>query len=42
MRYLNRLCLKQGSLVIDRRETGISLYDFAMDVLIFMSLHGLS
>ena len=42
MRYLNRLRLKQGSLVIDRKETGKSLYDFAMDVFILMSLHGLS
>ena len=42
MRYLNRLCLKQESLVIERKETGKSLYDFAMVVLILMSLHGLS
>ena len=42
MRYLNRLRLKQGSLVIDRKETGKSLYDFAMVVLSLMSLHGLS
>ena len=42
MRYLNRLRLKQDSLVIERKETGKSLYDFAMVVLILMSLHGLS
>ena len=42
MRYLNRLRLKQGSLVIERKETGKSLYDYAMDVLILISLHGLS
>ena len=42
MRYLNRLRSKQGSLVIERKETGKSLYNFAMDVLILMSLHGLS
>ena len=42
MRYLNRLRFKQGSLVIEQKETGKSLYDFAMDVLILMSLHGLS
>ena len=40
MRYLNRLRLKQGSLVIERKETGRSLYNFAMDVLILMSLQG--
>ena len=28
MRYLNRLRLKQESLVIKRKETGKSLYDF--------------
>ena len=33
MRYLNRLRLKQDSLVIERKETGKSLYDFAMVVL---------
>ena len=27
--YLNRLRLKQDSLVIERKETGESLYDFA-------------
>ena len=37
MRYL-----KQDSLVFDRKETGKSLYDFAMVVLSFMSLYGLS
>ena len=42
MRYLNRLHLKQDSLVIERKETGRSLHDFAMVVLILMSLHGLS
>ena len=42
MRYLNRLRLKQDSLVIERKETGKSLYDFAMVVLSLMSLHGLS
>ena len=42
MRYLNRLRLKQDSLVIERKETGKSLKDFAMDVIILMSLHGLS
>ena len=42
MRYLNRLHLKQGSLVIERKETGKSLYDYAMDLLILMSVHGLS
>ena len=36
MRYLNRLRFKQGSLVIEQKETGKSLYDFAMDVLILM------
>ena len=35
-RYLNRLRFKQGSLVIEQKETGKSLYDFAMDVLILM------
>ena len=29
IRYLNRLRLKQDSLVIERKETGESLYDFA-------------
>ena len=33
MRYLNRLRLKQDSLVIERKETGKSFYDFAMVVL---------
>ena len=42
MRYLNRLRLKQDSLVIERKETGKSLYDFAMVVLSLVSLHGLS
>ena len=42
MRYLNRLRLKQDSLVIERKETGKSLYDFAMVILRLMSLHGLS
>ena len=42
MRYLNRLRLKQGSLVIERKETGKSLYDFETHVLILISLHGLS
>ena len=42
MRYLNRLRLKHGSLVNDRKETGKSLYDFAMDRLILMPLNGLS
>ena len=42
MRYLNRLRLKQDSLVIERKETGKSFYDFVMDVLTLISLHGLS
>ena len=42
MRYLNRLRLKQESLVIERKETGKSLYDFAMVKLRLMSLHGLN
>ena len=42
MRYLNRLRLKQDSLVIERKGTGKSFYDFAMVVLILLSLHGLS
>ena len=33
MRYLNGLRLKQDSLVIERKETGISLYDLALVVL---------
>ena len=41
MRYLNRLRLKQDSLVIERKETGKWLYDFTMFVLILMSQHGL-
>ena len=39
MRHLNRLRLKQD---IERKETGKSLYDFAMVILILMSLHWLS
>ena len=42
IRYLNRLRLKHDSLVIERKETGKSLNDFAMHILILMSLHGLS
>ena len=42
MRYLNRLRLKQDSLVVEQKETGKSLYDFAMVVLSLVSLHGLS
>ena len=42
MRYLSRLRLKQDSLGIERKETGNSLYDFAMVLLTLMSLHGLS
>ena len=36
MRYLNRLRLKQDSLVIEQKGTGKSLYDFMMDLLILM------
>ena len=39
MRYLNRLGLKQDRLVIEQKESGKSLYDFAMVALILMSLH---
>ena len=39
MRYLNTLRLKKDSLAIERKETGKSLYDFAMVVLFLMSLH---
>ena len=42
IRYLNRLRLKQDSLVIERKETGKSLYNLAMVVLSLMFLHGLS
>ena len=34
IRYLNSPRLKQACLDIERKETGKSLYDFAMDVLI--------
>ena len=42
IKYLNSSRLKQDSPDIERKETGKSLYDLAMDVLILMPLYGLS
>ena len=39
IRHMNCACLKQG---IPRKETGNSLNDLAMDVLILLLLHRLS
>ena len=42
IRYLNSPCLKQDSPDIEGKETGKSLYDLSMDVLILMPSYGLS